>query len=145
MEATPTAPSESVGSNPLATASSTSTTSGEEAQQRPQPPTEPMARGIYELFAPIVHEYDARVQAVLQTQEQLAKQIDRLSSELNAFSAVATTPPLGQSIHRIRSAKERITVINSNLTQILARLDRLERAAKPDSKKPKSLLDIFTQ
>jgi len=54
----------------------------EEAQTRPQPPTDPMARGIYELFAPIVHEYDARVQSVLQTQEQLAKQIDKLSSGL---------------------------------------------------------------
>jgi hypothetical protein len=53
---------------------------GDESTRLVPPPNDPLARGLYELFLPVVREYDARVQALLQTQEQLSSQIDRFAS-----------------------------------------------------------------
>lgn len=86
-------------------------------------------QGISELLVPLVHDLDVSVLAVRESQIDLFKEIDRLSSELQKFVEVSKMPALEPYVQKLNNSRRRVQAVNHNLRAIQERLDRLYSAA----------------
>jgi hypothetical protein len=104
------------------------------------------AKGLLDLLSPVVLECDERINDVLASQADLSQQIDLLTNgthlvnctntlELQHFMSISTLPTLAPYIQKLSNAKERMDNVNTTLTQINARLDRIQKGGTPQVKK----------
>eukprot|EP01095_Lingulamoeba_sp_RSL-Kostka_P011908 TRINITY_DN463_c1_g1_i1.p1 TRINITY_DN463_c1_g1~~TRINITY_DN463_c1_g1_i1.p1 ORF type:complete len:112 (-),score=31.27 TRINITY_DN463_c1_g1_i1:138-473(-) len=100
-----------------------------ETNYNPQETTEIFANGLLEMLLPVVQETDNNIQKVFSSQELLNKEIQRLSSELEAFVGISQTPALNEYVHKLTQAKQRAENIQVVLLQIQERVSRMERIA----------------
>jgi predicted nucleic acid-binding Zn-ribbon protein len=94
-----------------------------------------MAEGLTDVLKPIVQECDERLRAVFASQSDLAKQIDALNSEIEKFMDISKTPALHPYVQKLTQAKQRLIAINSTLTKVNTRLDRMQGHLAPPEKK----------
>ncbi|KAL6046273.1 hypothetical protein QOT17_022286 [Balamuthia mandrillaris] len=104
------------------------------------------ARGLVSLLEPTLIECDLRIKAVFNSQRELNGQLDNLSAQLENFAQVSKTPHLSPYIQKLLTAKARMVVINSTLTNVQARLDKLlnEHASGLQSSKNTSSEPLFS-
>mgnify|MGYP002384316068 FL=1 len=76
-----------------------------------------------------MHDLDVSVTAVRESQIDLFKEIDRLSSELQKFVEVSKTPNLDPYVQKLANSRRRVQHVHQHLRVIQERLDRLYHAA----------------
>jgi len=92
------------------------------------PGTDVLAEGLMTMLAPIVQECDDRIQGVLESQIELASQIDLLTAELEKFMDVSKTPNLVPYVQKLVTCRQRIENINQTLTTINTRIEKLQKS-----------------
>jgi seryl-tRNA synthetase len=95
-----------------------------------------LEQGLMNLITPVVRECDESIQSVYKTQEELSKQIDCLTEELETFLSVTQTPSLSVYIQKLANTKSRITSLNFNLSRINDRLDRIHASLLSSPSEP---------
>ncbi len=97
-----------------------------------------LSRGLLNLLQPAVSACDERIQAVYASQEQLAQQIDVLHSELRAFNEQQQSASVAPYIDKLTSSKLKLNSINTHLTRIVERLERIQLSLIPEEKKTRA-------
>ena len=83
----------------------------------------------------MVAKVDDGVQQALNSQAVLAQQIDRVAAELQVFLTASQIPSFSPHAQRLADVRKRVTAANGALTQVQARLQRIEAlAARVDAK-----------
>ena len=107
--------------------------------------TEQFAAGIRGFLEPALRSCDQSIMEVLQSQEALSGQIDRLSNgkflvyesvrlrqaAMQTFSGLSTTPPLYTYTKKLTNARRRLFAVNTTLSGVLERLERLANTHLP--------------
>lgn len=85
--------------------------------------------GLLSLLTPMVEKCDDSIQQTIDSQVALSQQIDRVASELQSFLSVSQLPSLAPHAHRLSEVRRRVTTANATLSQVQARLTRIEGMA----------------
>ena len=95
----------------------------------------PYADSLSGMLRPMVAKVDDGVQQALNSQAVLAQQIDRVAAELQGFLTASQIPSFSPHAQRLADVRKRVTAANGTLTQVQARLQRIEAlAARVDAK-----------
>jgi len=89
-----------------------------------------LAAGLEAMMVPLVGECDARVAAVLKSQQELALQIEHLYSELDRFMSSSTaqdTQPFAPYVQKLETCQSRLDGVNHLLCNVGGRLGKLQR------------------
>lgn len=97
-----------------------------------------LTKGLLNILQPAVSACDERIQAVYTSQEQLAQQIDVLHAELTVFNEKQQGASVAPYIEKLTSSKNKLNAINSNLTRIVERLERIQLSLIPEEKKTRA-------
>ncbi|KAJ3086651.1 hypothetical protein HK102_012769 [Quaeritorhiza haematococci] len=133
-------PSAGTAASPSAASPSASSPSPSAPPSQPpapldlDPDTSRIASGIVSLIAPAIQELDMRVVAVRSSQAELAKEIERLSAELQLFVTGIDAPPLESALPKLLLARKRLTKVNEVLYNVQARVERLLSIAQTQAK-----------
>ncbi|GAM24750.1 hypothetical protein SAMD00019534_079250 [Acytostelium subglobosum LB1] len=113
------------------------------AAQQPQQvdPRITLGNGLYLLISPVVKECDAKIQEVYQSQKNLSEQIDSLSNQLDQFNSLTQIPTLHPHIQKLLNARGRLLAINSKLTVIMGRMDKLSATVLQQQQQKTSVTD----
>jgi uncharacterized phage infection (PIP) family protein YhgE len=97
-----------------------------------------LTKGLLNILQPAVSACDERIQAVYTSQEQLAQQIDHLHAELTAFNERQQSASVAPYIEKLTSSKNKLNAINSQLTRVVERLERIQLSLIPEEKKTRA-------
>ena len=81
---------------------------------------------MFELLQPVVVEADGRVQEVFASQQALTEQMNALTLELERLANATNTPLLEPYVRKLNDSRRRVGNVNSTLTAIQERLDRMQ-------------------
>jgi len=98
-----------------------------------------------QLLLPVIQDSDSHIRAVMDSQNALSQQIDLLNYELQKFAAVSQTPVLTPYVNKLAESRRRIFALNTTMTTINERLDRLLQQASGEDKKNKKSWFSFSQ
>lgn len=73
----------------------------------------------------LIAEIDIRVNSVTESQSELLNEMERLNAELDLFQTLTDIPPVQECIDSLVAARGQVITLNSRLTEIQARLDRI--------------------
>lgn len=78
------------------------------------------------MLQPVVVEADGRVQEVFASQQALTEQMNALTLELERLANATNTPLLEPYVRKLNDSRRRVGNVNSTLTAIQERLDRMQ-------------------
>ncbi|KAL1521063.1 hypothetical protein AB1Y20_022618 [Prymnesium parvum] len=93
-------------------------------------PLSPYGASLTSMLQPMVAKCDDSVQSVLSSQTALADQIDRVAAELQGFLKSSQIPSFSPHAQRLADVRKRVSVANATLSQVQARLKRIEAIAE---------------
>ena len=88
-----------------------------------------LSEGLNAMLQPMVDKTDNSIQAAIDSQAVLSQQIDRVASELQAFLSAVALPSFAPYADRLSDVRRRVNVASNTLTQVQARLARVEQLA----------------
>jgi len=109
------------------------------------PSADTFANGLMQLLLPVIQDSDSHIRAVMDSQNALSQQIDLLNYELQKFAAISQTPVLTPYVTKLADSRRRIFALNTTMTTINERLDRLLQQASGEDKKNKKSWFSFSQ
>ncbi|KAM7251390.1 hypothetical protein ACFE04_023273 [Oxalis oulophora] len=86
-----------------------------------------MAKGLSSMLSSVLNEFDSKAQDTLNSQDQLALALDRLTRELDQLLEDAPLPFIMQHAAKISSVRKRVSSLNSVLKVIQRRVDNIDR------------------
>lgn len=96
-----------------------------------------MRDALYSSLSSVVLEYEARAEAVHESQLLFSNQLDMLQRELDALAELAALPSLERHVRLLGDAKRRLVAVNATMAIIAERLRRVsstiaaKRASSP--------------
>lgn len=94
------------------------------------PVQSPFSQGLYNALCPAVTACDEQLRNVMASQQELATHIDRLASALKSFNSEIQTPDLSAYVEKLTRAGVRVKKLNSSVTQINARLEKIRASVR---------------
>ena len=88
-----------------------------------------VSEGLVDLLSPMVSACDGGIRSALDSQVALSQQLDRVSTELQTFLTKSQVPSFSTHATRVAELHKRVGAASSTLTQVQARLQRLEQLA----------------
>eukprot|EP00123_Amoebidium_parasiticum_P012047 comp21080_c0_seq1/m.28408 comp21080_c0_seq1/g.28408 ORF comp21080_c0_seq1/g.28408 comp21080_c0_seq1/m.28408 type:complete len:126 (-) comp21080_c0_seq1:490-867(-) len=102
--------------------------------------TAAIAAGLLSVLLPVAQELDERSTAVGESQVLLATEIDRLTAELEKFLANNRLPGSYEAqLRKLVVMRQRITAVNSTLSTIQQRVDKMVTAIDKENKRQKRI------
>ncbi|XP_031268226.1 uncharacterized protein LOC116126687 [Pistacia vera] len=89
--------------------------------------SEALPKALSCMLTSVIKDFDSKAQDTLQSQDQLASAIDRLTRELDQLLEDAPLPFIMQHAAKISSVRKRVSSLNSLLRSIQQRIDNVDR------------------
>ncbi|KAK9199409.1 hypothetical protein WN944_014600 [Citrus x changshan-huyou] len=112
---------------------STNPSSSNETPENPQESesdnksSDALAIALSSMLTAVIKDFDSKAQDTLQSQDQLASAIDRLTGELDQLLEDAPLPFIMQYAAKISGVRKRVSSLNSLLKSIQQRVDIIDR------------------
>ncbi|GAY62602.1 hypothetical protein CUMW_219140 [Citrus unshiu] len=120
---------------------STNPSSSNETPENPQESesdnisSDALAIALSSMLTAVIKDFDSKAQDTLQSQDQLASAIDRLTGELDQLLEDAPLPFIMQYAAKILGVRKRVSSLNSLLKSIQQRVDIIDRLLKDSRRK----------
>ena len=88
-----------------------------------------ISEGLQSVLTPMVDKCDDSIRAVLDSQAELSKQIDHVAAELQTFLGASQLPSFSPHAQRLADLRRRVAATSGTMTQVQARLTRIEEMA----------------
>ncbi|KAI8997402.1 hypothetical protein BDB01DRAFT_846058 [Pilobolus umbonatus] len=82
--------------------------------------------GFNKVVGTLMVEMDTAFQSTRRSQDELAKEIERLIAEVELFSDIAEPPKLQTSLDKLLECKKRVTTTNRLMQQTEDRVQRMQ-------------------
>ncbi|KAI9294421.1 hypothetical protein K502DRAFT_324858 [Neoconidiobolus thromboides FSU 785] len=92
-----------------------------------------LSQQLIEVMSPVILDLDNRILGVKDSQVKLQMVINRLLEELSTYSAMAHPPKLQNDIDKLINARRRLSSINTTLSIVQDRLDKILTYAQGES------------
>ncbi|KAG2184782.1 hypothetical protein INT43_000695 [Umbelopsis isabellina] len=86
--------------------------------------------GLISVIQPVIYETDLRIVAVRQSQNELNKEIERLTAELQLFSDITDPPALQASHAKLMTARKQLAHSNQLLQSVHTRISKMQDQLK---------------